>query len=45
MINRCQNPSASRYPSYGAKGITVCPEWKETRAFVDWALGTATSRH
>ena len=38
MINRCQNPSAGRYRSYGGKGITVCPEWQEARAFVDWAL-------
>ena len=39
MINRCQNPSTDRYPSYGGKGITVCPGWREARAFVDWALG------
>jgi hypothetical protein len=38
MINRCQNPSAPRYRSYGGKGITVCPEWQQSRAFVDWAL-------
>jgi hypothetical protein len=38
MISRCQNPSADRYSSYGGKGITVCPEWQEARAFADWAL-------
>ena len=38
MINRCQNPLADRYSSYGGKGITVCPQWQQARAFVDWAL-------
>ena len=38
MINRCQNPSADRYRSYGGEGITVCLEWQQTRAFMDWAL-------
>lgn len=28
MIQRCTNPNAYKYPSYGAKGITVCDEWR-----------------
>lgn len=27
MMNRCYNPRLSCYQRYGAKGITVCPEW------------------
>ena len=36
---RCGNPAASNYQYYGARGITVCPEWRESyTAFRDWAL-------
>lgn len=39
MINRCHNPNATSYKDYGAKGITVCPEWRNDFAvFRDWAL-------
>jgi len=27
IIQRCTNPSNPSYPDYGARGITVCPEW------------------
>ena len=27
MINRCENPKQSDYVRYGARGISVCPEW------------------
>lgn len=27
MINRCYNPKDVSYVNYGARGITVCPEW------------------
>lgn len=30
MIQRCENPENSAYPNYGAKGITVCPRWRES---------------
>lgn len=30
MITRCTVPSDTNYPRYGAKGITVCPEWLES---------------
>lgn len=28
MIQRCHNPKSQKYQSYGARGITVCPEWR-----------------
>lgn len=35
---RCENKSAKGYERYGGKGITVCPEWRESfEAFRDWA--------
>lgn len=27
MMQRCHNPKDARYPNYGGRGITVCPEW------------------
>ena len=30
MISRCENPSSSSYENYGARGISVCPEWRES---------------
>jgi hypothetical protein len=27
MIKRCTDPTASNWPYYGQRGITVCPEW------------------
>lgn len=37
MINRCYNPSTTNYERYGARGITVCDEWKNSpKAFFDW---------
>ena len=39
MIRRCYNPNDTGYKWYGAKGITVCKEWKDDHgAFVKWAL-------
>lgn len=39
MINRCHNENASAYSRYGAKGITVCDEWrKDYSLFRDWAI-------
>lgn len=35
---RCYNPKTRSYANYGAKGITVCEEWKnDFVAFHDWA--------
>ena len=39
MKNRCKNPNVKSYKVYGAKGITVCEEWKNNfMAFYSWAL-------
>jgi hypothetical protein len=30
MIQRCENPKHDSYPYYGGKGISVCPEWRNS---------------
>jgi hypothetical protein len=30
MINRCENTRDRAWPSYGGRGIKVCPEWRES---------------
>lgn len=30
MIQRCENPRHKDFKHYGAKGITVCPAWRES---------------
>lgn len=36
MIVRCYDPKAQSYPWYGARGITVCPEWTGDGGFVQF---------
>lgn len=39
MIRRCYEPNAMGYNVYGAKGVTVCDEWKNSyKVFKDWSL-------
>jgi len=39
MRQRCNNPKASKYKYYGAKGIKVCHEWENSyQSFKDWSL-------
>ena len=38
MYQRCLNPNSSGYSKYGAKGITLCDEWKDPYHFMGWAL-------
>ena len=33
MIRRCEDPRVKRYPNYGGRGITVCPEWHDFLTF------------
>ena len=30
MIDRCENPNASKYSSYGGRGISICRGWRES---------------
>ncbi len=35
-IARCHNPKAQAFPSYGARGISVCDRWRNSfRAFLE----------
>lgn len=39
MNRRCYNPNARSYKHYGARGISVCEEWRVTpNHFIDWAV-------
>lgn len=37
MIARCYCVGATSYKWYGAKGVTVCDEWREYKPFAEWA--------
>lgn len=32
IIDRCENPSCSSYADYGARGISICLEWRRSFA-------------
>ena len=36
MRERCSKPKCKEYKFYGARGITVCPEWNDFTVFRDW---------
>lgn len=36
MIQRCYNPNNKSYKTYGAKGVTICEEWKLFSNFRKW---------
>lgn len=39
MIDRCYNPKSTMYYNYGARGITVCDEWRnDNKEFFNWAI-------
>ena len=39
MKTRCYNPNADNYKWYGAKGISVCEEWRNNfKNFYDWSM-------
>lgn len=36
---RCLNPRATRFKTWGGRGVTICDEWKnDFKAFYDWAI-------
>jgi hypothetical protein len=44
MIRRTENPDSKDYRYYGAKGITICGEWRNSfEAFQDWAFANGYS--
>lgn len=45
MKNRCFNPNVKSYKDYGAKGVTVCEEWKKFEPFKEWALANGYEEH
>lgn len=39
MKRRCYNPNRKNYKNYGAKGISVCNEWRDDFvSFYEWAI-------
>ena len=41
---RCLNPNSTHYQYYGAKGITICDEWKDDfQSFYDWSMANGYS--
>jgi Staphylococcus phage HNH endonuclease len=48
MMYRCYNPKSSRFQHYGGRGITVCQQWHDLHAFIEWIesnLGPRPARH
>ncbi len=44
MIQRCHNSKNPEYYNYGARGITVCEEWRNSsKIFLEWALNNGWS--
>lgn len=44
MKTRCTNPNSTRFKDWGARGITVCEEWRnDFQAFYDWAMSNGYS--
>ena len=39
MKLRVLNPNHKSYPQYGGRGICICAEWLDFKAFYDWAMG------
>jgi hypothetical protein len=38
IIQRCENPNDRNYKNYGGRGVRVCSEWHDSKAFICWAL-------
>lgn len=46
MKTRCSNPKHMHFDRYGARGITVCDEWKnDFLKFYDWAMSHGYEDH
>lgn len=40
MLSRCRNPNSKSYKDYGARGISVCDEWRVFKNFLDWSISS-----
>lgn len=39
IMSRCYNEKDAEYKWYGAKGVTICNEWKNNpKAFIEWSI-------
>lgn len=38
MRKRCYNANDRSYKNYGGRGIKICEEWKDSKAFYDWSI-------
>lgn len=45
MLARCYKPTNDSYSRYGARGISVCEEWKDVAIFVTWAESNGYKDH
>ena len=46
MKSRCYNPSHKSYAIYGAKGISVCQQWRDSfECFKEWAITNGYEEH
>jgi hypothetical protein len=36
MMARCYNPDSDSFPNYGGRGIQVCADWHDPKAFCMW---------
>lgn len=43
MRRRCSDPKNKSYAYYGGRGIAVCEEWSDFKAFYDWAMANGYS--
>ena len=41
IITRCTNSNHHSYKHYGAKGITVCDEWRKFESFLEWSVANS----
>jgi len=46
MIQRCTNPKDLKFESYGARGITIYPEWRKSfKAFLEYVGPRPSPKH
>ena len=46
MVARCHHPQNTNYKNYGARGISVCEEWRtDVHKFIDWARNNGYSEN